>query len=111
MTEDERRMRRQELLLYQDKLEGVLHGMDKPSFAWHVAEKEAARGWLIATLELVKTEIMGLSGVGGDVEGEIEALAQADPLYKTNRLAALQRAARAVARKHEQSGREQGGAG
>ena len=83
--------------------------MNKPSFAWHVPETEAARGWLSATLELVKAEIKGLSG--GDVEGEIEALAQADPLYQTNRRAALQRAARAVAHKHEQSGGEGKGGG
>ena len=58
MAENETQDPIEELLKYQENLEGVLKGMSNPSFDWPAIDKSEARSWIIATLERVKAEIM-----------------------------------------------------
>ena len=54
---DEQRQRRHELLLYQDKLEGVLYGLDKFMPDWPAERRETLRGWLAEALARVRADL------------------------------------------------------
>jgi hypothetical protein len=66
VSDEERPQRRHELLLYQDKLEGVLRGLDKFMPDWTAERRETVRGWLADALARVRAEIAELAEPGGE---------------------------------------------
>ena len=65
--EEGRRAHRHELLRYQDKLEGVLHGLDRFMPNWTAERREATRECLAAALTVVRAELADSAGLPGAV--------------------------------------------